>query len=893
MSTFEQFASALATRYEIVREIGAGGMATVYLARDIKHQRDVAIKVLHPELAAALGAERFLSEIRTTANLHHPHILPLHDSGDADGFLFYVMPYVDGETLRTRLTRERQLPIADAVRIAREVADALGYAHGRGVIHRDIKPENVLLQGGHALVADFGIALAVQSAGGARMTQTGLSLGTPQYMSPEQAMGERTIDARSDVYALGAVTYEMLTGDAPFTGSSGQVIVAKVLSERPTPIRTLRDTVPLEVEDAVLAALAKIPADRFATAMEFATALSDVRRVHAAPAVAKTEALSAAAPTSSASERRRGMVMAAVTLVAMAAAAGWLVGQRSRVASTSNRTSTRFALETHPGERLPNILGQVHAISPDGTTLVYVASAAGKTQQLWRRRFDELDAAPIAGTPGASDPAFSADGRWIAFVQGSQIVKVPVDGGIPIRLAAIANGAPRGIAWLPSGEIVFANTGSSALSVVGGDGSNAREVFTSQRTIAYRWPVAIPGSEDVLFTEFSPSGDTIRLAVGSIRDGKAVRLAADMFAAVGVVEGYLVYLTRSGEIRAVAYDVSKRAVKGRAIRIATGVQMSPGTGLGYASLSKSGDLAFREGTPMSELVLVNASAQARALLPDTLAFEHPRVSPDGKSIALSIETSGRKGIWLFNRANGILSRLSEEEDVTIRDRAEWTPDGRTVMYRRNSPVGNAYVQRAADRSGAEMLVAMPKIAVNELVMAPDGRTVLARCAAGTYIKQDICSWTLPDTSATNLTNEAGFETGPRFSPDGKWVAYASETAGRREIFLSPFPGPGGRIQVSQEGAGAPVWSRDGRIIYYPQGRRLMAAALSFTPSVSVASTRTVLEGDFAFYDALHATFDVTQNGEFVLVRPVRDARTVVIRDILTEIRNQSARQGAD
>ena len=235
----EQLAASLADRYVIERELGRGGMATVYLARDVRHGRQVAIKVLHPELAAVLGAERFLAEIKTTAALQHPHILPLFDSGTADGQLFYVMPFIDGETLRTRLDRETQLPIADAVQLTREVADALQYAHERGVIHRDIKPENILLQGGHALVADFGIALAVQHAGGQRMTQTGLSLGTPQYMSPEQAMGEKVIDARSDIYALGAVTYEMLVGEPPFTGPSTQAIVARLLSTAPQPLLSL------------------------------------------------------------------------------------------------------------------------------------------------------------------------------------------------------------------------------------------------------------------------------------------------------------------------------------------------------------------------------------------------------------------------------------------------------------------------------------------------------------------------------------------------------------------------------------------------------------------------------------------------------------------------------
>src|SRR5215217_4096646 len=249
--------SALADRYRLDREAGAGGMATVYLAQDIRHGRPVAVKVLRPELAAVIGAERFLAEIKLTANLQHPHILPLFDSGAADSYLFYVMPFVQGETLRDRLTREKQLPVADAVRIAGEVASALDYAHRQGVVHRDIKPENILIHDGQALVADFGIALAASKASGARMTETGMSLGTPHYMSPEQAMGEREITARSDVYALGVVTYEMLVGEPPFTGPTAQAIIAKVLTDEPRPPTGQRKTVPPAIEAAVLTALAK------------------------------------------------------------------------------------------------------------------------------------------------------------------------------------------------------------------------------------------------------------------------------------------------------------------------------------------------------------------------------------------------------------------------------------------------------------------------------------------------------------------------------------------------------------------------------------------------------------------------------------------------------------
>jgi TolB-like protein len=274
MKETTRLATALAGRYAIERELGAGGMATVYLARDLKHDRDVALKMLRPELAAVLGAERFLQEIRISARLDHPHILTLIDSGESDGFVWYVLPYVRGESLRSKLTREKYLSIEEAVRIATQVASALDYAHRHGVVHRDIKPENILLHEGEAVVADFGIALAVREAGGARLTETGLSLGTPQYMSPEQATGAQELDARSDVYSLGAVVYEMLAGEPPHTGPTVQAVIAKLLTERPTRIRTVRDTVSEGIDTAVAKALAKVPADRFAGAAEFASALA-------------------------------------------------------------------------------------------------------------------------------------------------------------------------------------------------------------------------------------------------------------------------------------------------------------------------------------------------------------------------------------------------------------------------------------------------------------------------------------------------------------------------------------------------------------------------------------------------------------------------------------------
>ena len=361
--------AALADRYRIERELGAGGMATVYLAEDLKHNRMVAVKVLKPELAVAIGAERFLAEIKTTANLQHPHILALHDSGEVNGTVFYVMPYVDGESLRDRLDREKQLPIDDALRIAGEVADALQYAHERGVIHRDIKPENILLQRGHAVVADFGIALAASKTGGSRMTETGMSLGTPTYMSPEQAMGAREVDARTDVYSLGCVLYEMLAGEPPFVGPTAQSIVAKVITESPKSLSAQRRTVPLHVDAAVQKSLEKLAADRFASAGAFAESLRDggssLRNVghQSIPATARA--------------RSRVARWGAATLVGAAIiAAAYIVGRRSN----SNGATDGLSMQQKTF-RTQSIFSARYTAG--GESFVYSAAVSGSSPRIY------------------------------------------------------------------------------------------------------------------------------------------------------------------------------------------------------------------------------------------------------------------------------------------------------------------------------------------------------------------------------------------------------------------------------------------------------------------------------------------------------------------------------
>jgi rhodanese-related sulfurtransferase len=337
--------AALADRYPIERELGAGGMAMVYLARDLKHERMVALKVLRPELGAILGVERFLSEIRVTARLQHPLILPLFDSGQVEGLIYYVMPHVEGETLRSRLDRERQLPIREAVDIAKAVASALDYAHRQGVIHRDIKPENILFQDGQAVVADFGIALALTAAAGKRLTETGLSLGTPYYMSPEQATGDRHVDVRTDIYSLGCVLYEMLAGETPYSGPSAQAIVARILTERPRELRVIRESVPPALERVVAKSLSRLPADRYATAAKFSEALTSAgEEPWAEPPAARGVTTGSAAVPGPALRGRRRLMRVAPWVVAMlaliAAAFSWLRPHLARSGVDTGEVST-------------------------------------------------------------------------------------------------------------------------------------------------------------------------------------------------------------------------------------------------------------------------------------------------------------------------------------------------------------------------------------------------------------------------------------------------------------------------------------------------------------------------------------------------------------------------
>jgi eukaryotic-like serine/threonine-protein kinase len=842
----------LADRYIIERELGAGGMATVYLAHDVKHDRNVAVKVLRPELAAVIGAERFLAEIKTTANLQHPHILPLFDSGEADGMLFYVMPFIEGISLRDRLVREKQLPVPEAVRIATQVAAALDYAHRHGVIHRDIKPENIMLHDGSALVADFGIALAASKAG-SRMTETGMSLGTPQYMSPEQAMGERELDARSDVYALGCVAYEMLVGEPPFTGPTAQAIIARVMTEEPRRLTLQRKTISPEVEGAVLHAIEKLPADRFATAAQFSDALSG-------QGLTVTTRATAAAPGRD-GWRARFQVASGVAIVAIAF--GIWSGLRGR---TVDGPVERRYISLGDSVRLqtPQRVALPLALSPDGSRLAFIGDTLFR---IWVKRRDALDAAPLAGTEGASSPTFSPDGQWIAYVVDGHLKKVRADGGVSITLADSA-GTGFGEAWLDDGTLIYTDGSLLGLRRVKESGGPTWVAVpdTTFKGLAPMLATPLPHARGILFVVCASNCVTMSLHVLDFRTGRSKRLVDNASAGWYLPSGQLMYFEPNGVAMAVPFDLSTLSIRGAPIPLLQGVRMT-----GYIpelAWSTSGRLVYAIGSGSASTVTLreaNRDGSSTAFDPSwSGAFNSFALSPNGRQVAVGVSTPGAGlDIWVKQLDRGPFTRLT----FSGRDlRPTWSPDGRQVAFVRDSASGGDVWARAADGGGTERRLTHFGRAIQEVSWSKDGRWLLVRTETGAAGSGDIVAVSaLGDTALVPIAATPATELQPALSPNGRWIAYVSNEAGVNEVFVRPFPNAdAGHWQVSNGGGGSPVWSPDGKELFFLNGSdRLISAEIGPGPAFSVTRLVPLFDATAFAYVGYHWAFDVTRDGKFV------------------------------
>ena len=858
-SPSHRLAAALSDRYTIERELGQGGMATVYLAHDIKHDRDVAIKVLHPDLGAALGAERFLTEIRTTARLQHPHILPLLDSGEADGLLYYVMPVVTGETLRKRLERERQLPVDDAARIAREVADALSYAHGRAVIHRDIKPENILLQDGHALVADFGIALAVQTAGGQRMTQTGLSLGTPQYMSPEQAMGERAIDARSDIYSLGAVTYEMLVGEPPFTGPSVQAIVARLITEDPRGISAQRKAVPEHVEAAVLHALEKLPADRFPTAADFGAAL----REGGTTALRRPGRRSAGASHEGARQWSRPRLVAAALGLAIAGAViGVLATRPWRTAPSGGSALTVTSILAPAG----GTFGEQRslALSPDGRRLAFVFAAADGSRNLWLRSVDRLDAEPVPGSNGANAPFWSPDGRSLGFFAGGFLV-VAEPSGQTRKLCPVADAT--GGSWSTSGLILFGHR--DGISTVPADGGTCKIVVRR-------------ASGPPLKGLFLPDGRRMLISRGQFTDMIAASLDGKTLATLPirtiefavVAPGYLLRASQN-DVRAIdaqRLNLKSLALEGPVVRVATDVRAQ--AGIHSYAVSSNGVLAFLPGGQDRPYLVYDANG----LLRDTVRVDGTwtmSVRPARAGPPMVAVAGNTVGIWLYdldaNRGTRVLVNDSTFPTTGFAfgtTNPVFNADGTHLVYAMRGGNRCRIVDRDL-RTSSERVVGkeVATLASNSecrfpIDWSPDGRFLLVR--------QDSTLRIVPvdgNTETQSITRPGRVPDG-RFSTDGRSIAYSSDESGRAEVYVQALPS-GPPSLVSREGGRWPAWTHGGRQLTYltPDGRVQVAEiAASGAPPGTPRTLFSVPTWRRSTFDDNGTGFAVIGDGERYLVR---------------------------
>ncbi len=864
MTDLDRLSEALSDRYTIEREVGAGGMATVYLAEDVKHDRKVALKVLRPELAAVIGAERFLAEIKTTANLQHPHILPLFDSGEADSFLFYVMPYIEGESLRDRLDREKQLPIDDAVRLASEVASALDYAHRQDVIHRDIKPENILLHDGQALVADFGIALAASKAGGSRMTETGMSLGTPHYMSPEQAMGDRELTARSDVYALGATLYEMLSGEPPFSGPTAQAIVAKVMTDDPRPLTELRRSVPPQVDAACLRALEKLPADRFASGAEFGQALHD-------PNFGSGSARGAVAASPVPGAWWRDWRPWAVTTVILAVVA--LLGRSGGATDVPDPVVARFRIALNERQGLTGAPVNTLALSPDGRSVVFVGRAGGSGLQLYLRHLDALEAVLMPGTSGATFPAFSPDGDRAAYLG---------PGGAPTAIANIRAQNLAQAVWLDDQSLVVTASDGS-LSRLGLDGTISQiAVPNTAKNETYLGANAVlPDGHTILAIAAQGTGVNGAVVAIDVRDGSRTPVMEGIINAVWYSDGYLLWAQPTGALMAARFDLDELRVVGTPVTLAQGVRQSVG-GPAQVAVSATGSLVYIPEQPFNLMLLDHEGR--REIIGEGRRFHNPRFSPDGSQLAIDFSQQGSRDVWSLDLRQKTLTRLTFENDGHD---AIWSPDGRYLAY--VSRVG--IFRRRADGSGvAESLYVAP-FPTGPLAFTPDGSTLIT---SPTNINGSFDIGLLPmgDERVEQSFIATPFnEQFVALSPDGKWMAYCSDETGRTEVYVRSFPEGGSKILVSLDGGSEPRWSPDGRQLYYigtkDNAPYLISARVSTGSSFVVQDRTPVLDMSEFEPAAPHANWDVSPDGSrFAVVHQGALSEMVFVLNWTEEVRQR-------
>ena len=868
--------------YEILSAIGAGGMGEVYRAKDTRLDRIVAIKILPDHLAdRAELRDRFEREAKTISSLNHPHICTLYDVGHQDGTDFLVMEYLEGETLAQRLMKG-PLPLEQVLQYAIEIADALDKAHRKGITHRDLKPGNVMLTKSGAKLLDFGLAKLTQDASPAAaapisqlptvkdaITAQGTILGTLQYMSPEQLEGTEA-DARTDIFAFGVVVYEMVTGKKAFEGKSQASLIAKILETDPPSISSLQPMTPPALDRVVKKCLAKEPEDRWQSAKD----LTDELKWIAAESGPRTAPGTVPAGTAPARTGWRWVTVSAVACVvaaAIAAFAAWLLKP------AAPKLVTRFAISLPPGQRLD--IGKAIAISPDGKRLVYAAGPSNLRTQLYIREMDGLEARPISGTEGAHFPFFSSDGQWIGFGEGGgKLMKVSLSGGAPVTLADVSAGAFFSASWGSQGMIAFVPNGTSPIQQIPDTGGNPQPLARLEKgENSHRQPDLLPDGKEVLFAVLA-SGAPTKVVAQSLTTGERRELIQSGSQPRYASSGHLVY-TQGANLMAAPFDPQRLAITGAAVPVIGGVLVAGTAGSAQYDFSSTGSLVYVPNSAQAaqfKLVWVDRKGTEQPVPAPPHNYVLPRISPDGKRVAAGIEEADSQ-IWLYDLGRDTLTRLTFEGPASVDPL--WTPDGRRIVFKGS---GNRLFWQPADGSGAAEALTSSELSTNNVPgsWTPDGQ-VLAFMEINPSTGYDLYTLALKDGKPQPFVRTPSVETAPRFSPDGHFIAYASDESGRIEIYVRPYPGPGGKWQVSTDGGSEPVWNPKGRELFFRAANKMMAVDVVTEGTFSAGKLRVLFEGAYVPTPRSFPDYDVSPDGQrFLMLKATEQTTPTQINVVL-------------
>ena len=857
--------------YEILAAIGAGGMGEVYQAHDTKLGRDVAIKVL-PEAFAhdPERLSRFQREAKMLAALNHPNIATIHGLEQSSGTSYLVMELVPGETLAEHIKRDGAMPVEEALAISKQIAEALEAAHEKGIIHRDLKPANVkVTPEGKVKVLDFGLAKAFAGDGATEdpsnsptlsmaATMHGVVLGTAAYMSPEQARG-KAVDKRTDIWAFGCVLYELLCGRPAFEGEDVTEILAAVVKTNPD-WQALPAATPVKIRDLLRRCLQK---DKTLRLRDAGDARIEIYEAQIAPATLQPTSTTQIWPGVIS---RRTVVGVVVVLVA--ALVGGFAVWNLKPAPAVARPVTRTVITLPPGQQLASLdNGPAIALSPDSTHLAYAAIQGG-TQQLYLRAMDSLEARPVPGTEGGFSPFFSPDSQWLGFFQLGKLKKVSLNGGTAVNLgnAAPTSTGPRGASWGSQGTIAFVPHTLSVIEQIQDTGGTPYPVtrFDNGES-SHRWPDFLPGGKALLFVGGAAGsiGDNAQIAVQSGVTGERRNLVPEATQPRYASSGHLVY-AQGGTLMAAPFDVQRLAITGAAVPVVDGVLQSTLSGAAEYGISATGSLVYVSGglrASQSRLVWVNRNGAEQPLAAPAHAYNCPRISPDGRRVAVAI-TEKETQIWLYDLPRDTLTRFTFEGNAN--NYPSWTPDGKRIAFRssKDGP-GNLFWQLADGSGGLERLTTSEYLH-SPYSWTPDGQ-LLAFLEINPTTGYDLWVLRMSDRKAEPFLRTTFNESVPQFSPDGHWLAYVLDESGRFEVYVQPYPGPGGKWQISTEGGTEPVWNRNGRELFYRSGDKMMAVDITTQPGFAMGKPRMLFHGPYLPSPVTFPNYDVSSDGQRFLM----------------------------